>query len=262
MSQVTQEQPSMLARAEEIQRQIQQLSSRDLQLWSIVCLVILVLTGGLLALLAPNLMTVQQMLRMEQAYLPQLFFGLICLVVLFNIYLLSQRRALNSTRKALIGELVLNERLESLSLVDPLTQLLNRRALNELISHQLARANRSGEALTFLNIDINNFRELNAKLGNMEGNRVLVEFSKLDKDLRVKDGKVLAHASNKEDIYKALLQTRGKNVSIEYCGELPQDLVVMFCSKLHVDAHWASLDRESRCYRSSRHKSHQPRREF
>ncbi len=142
MSQVTQEQPSMLARAEEIQRQIQQLSSRDLQLWSIVCLVILVLTGGLLALLAPNLMTVQQMLRMEQAYLPQLFFGLICLVVLFNIYLLSQRRALNSTRKALIGELVLNERLESLSLVDPLTQLLNRRALNELISHQLARANR------------------------------------------------------------------------------------------------------------------------
>ena len=91
---------------------------------------------------------------------------------------------------------------------------------------------------------------------------VLVEFSKLDKDLRVKDGKVLAHASNKEDIYKALLQTRGKNVSIEYCGELPQDLVVMFCSKLHVDAHWASLDRESRRYRSSRHKSHQPRREF
>jgi len=183
MSQVTQEQPSMLARAEEIQRQIQQLSSRDLQLWSIVCLVILVLTGGLLALLAPNLMTAQQMLRIEQAYLPQLFFGLICLVVLFNIYLLSQRSALNTTRKALIGELVLNERLESLSLVDPLTQLLNRRALNELISHQLARSNRSGEPLTFLSIDINDFRELNAKLGNMEGNRVLVEFSKMLKNV-------------------------------------------------------------------------------
>ena len=54
----------------------------------------------------------------------------ICLIVLVNIYFLSQRVALNSTRKALISELVLNERLESLSLVDPLTQLLNRRALN------------------------------------------------------------------------------------------------------------------------------------
>jgi hypothetical protein len=49
---------------------------------------------------------------------------------------------------------------------------------------------------------------------------VLVEFSKLDKNLRVKEGKVLAHAPNKEDIYKALLRTRGKNVSIEYCGQL------------------------------------------
>ena len=86
----------------------------------------------------------QRLIRIEEGYLPQLFFGLICLVVLFNIYLLSQRVNLNSTRKALISELVLNERLESLSLIDPLTQLFNRRALNELISHQVARANRNG----------------------------------------------------------------------------------------------------------------------
>ena len=179
MSQVRQEQPSMLARAEEIQRQIQELSGRDMQLWSIVTLVILVLTGGFLALVAPNLVWAQRVVKIEQAYLPQLVFGLLCLVVLFNIYLLSQRVALNSTRKALISELVLNERLESLSLIDPLTQLLNRRALNELISHQLARANRTGEPLTFLMIDLNNFRELNAKLGNMEGNRVLTEFARI-----------------------------------------------------------------------------------
>ena len=173
----------MLVRAEEIQRQIQRLSSRDLQLWSIVSLVILVLTGGFLALIAPNLAGGERMMRVGQAYLPQLFLGLICLVVLFNIYLLSQRSALNSTRQALIGELVLNERLESLSLIDPLTQLLNRRALNELISHQLARSNRSGEPLTFLSIDINDFRDLNAKLGNMEGNRVLTEFARILKSV-------------------------------------------------------------------------------
>jgi hypothetical protein len=58
---------------------------------------------------------------------------------------------------------------------------------------------------------------------------VLVEFSRLDKDLRVKDGKVIAHAANKEDIYKALLHTRGKNVAVEYCGKIPEDLAVMFC---------------------------------
>jgi diguanylate cyclase (GGDEF)-like protein len=179
MSQVSQEQPSMLARAEQIQEQIQALSRRDLHLWSIASLVVLMLTGGFLALMAPNLFGGQRMLRMDQAYLPQLGFGLICLVVLFNIYVLSQRTTLNSTRKALIGELVLNERLENLSLIDPLTQLLNRRGLNELISHQLSRANRNGEPLAFLSIDIDAFRELNAKLGSLEGNRVLTEFAKM-----------------------------------------------------------------------------------
>ena len=179
MSEVRQEQPSMLARADEIQRQIHDLSSRDMQLWSIVSLIILVLTAGFLALVAPNLVWAQRIIRIEQAYLPQLVFGLICMVVLFNIYLLSQRVTLNSTRKALISELVLNERLESLSLIDPLTQLFNRRALNELISHQLARSNRNGTPLTILIMDLNGFRELNSKLGSMEGNRVLGEFSRL-----------------------------------------------------------------------------------
>src|SRR5438128_7831490 len=179
MSQVRQEQPSMLARAEDIQRQIHELSSRDMQLWSIVSLVVLVLTAGFLALIAPNLVWAQRMVRLEEAYVPQLFFGLICLIVLFNIYLLSQRVTLNSTRKALISELVLNERLESLSLIDPLTQLFNRRALNELISHQLARSNRNGTPLTILIMDLNGFRELNSKLGSMEGNRVLTDFARM-----------------------------------------------------------------------------------
>jgi diguanylate cyclase (GGDEF)-like protein len=179
MSQVRQEQPSMLARAEAIQRQIHELTSRDTQLWSIVTLVILVLTAGFLTVVMPNLTMKQRLIRIEEGYLPQLFFGLICLVVLFNIYLLSQRVNLNSTRKALISELVLNERLESLSLIDPLTQLFNRRALNELISHQVARANRNGGALTFLIMDINGFRELNTKLGSMEGNRVLTDFGRI-----------------------------------------------------------------------------------
>src|SRR5207302_10240935 len=179
MSEVRQEQPSMLAKADDIQRQIHDLSIRDMQLLSIVSLIILVLTAGFLALIAPNLVWAQRIIRIEQAYLPQLVFGLICLVVLFNIYLLSQRVTLNSTRKALISELVLNERLESLSLIDPLTQLFNRRALNELISHQVARANRNGTPLTFLIMDINGFRELNAKLGSMEGNRVLTEFARM-----------------------------------------------------------------------------------
>jgi diguanylate cyclase (GGDEF)-like protein len=172
-------QPSMLVRADEIQQQIQQLSGRDLQLWSIGILVILVLTSGLLALLVPNLVWAQRVVHVEHSYLPQLFFGLISLVLLFNIYLLSQKKTLNNTRLALIRELVLNERLESLSLVDPLTQLLNRRALNELVPREVARANRVGSSLTFMAIDLNGFSDLSSKFGALEGDKVLVDFAKI-----------------------------------------------------------------------------------
>ena len=171
--------PSMLARADEIQRQIQQISGRDLQLWSIGALVMLVLAAGLSALLFPNVVWSQRVIRIESAYLPQLFFGLISLVLLFNVYLIGQKLALNNTRRALISELVLNERLESLSLVDPLTQLLNRRALNELIPREVVRANRLGSPLTFMTMDLTGFREINSKFGANEGNFVLMEFSKM-----------------------------------------------------------------------------------
>ncbi len=176
-------QPSMLVRAEEIQRQIQQLSGRDLQLWSIVILVILVLTAGLLALIFPNLLWAQRIIHVELSYVPQLFFGLISLVLLFNIYLLGQKLNLNATRRALISELVLNERLESLSLVDPLTQLLNRRAINVLIPREVARANRLGSSLTFMTIDLNKFRALNQSFGTTEGDFVLTEFAKILKTI-------------------------------------------------------------------------------
>lgn len=171
--------PSMLARTEEIQQQIKQLSGRDLQLWSIGILVMLILTSGVLALIVPNLFWAQRVIHVEHSYLPQLFFGLICLVVLFNIYLLGQKQTLNTTRHALIGELVLNERLESLSLIDPLTQLLNRRAMNEFIPREVARANRLGGSLTITSIDINGFRAINTKFGALEGDKILVEFAKM-----------------------------------------------------------------------------------
>lgn len=182
MSQVRGEeiaQPSVVLRTEEIQQQIHQISGRDLQLWSIGILVILVLTAGLVAFVLPNMVWTQRVLRVEQGYLPQLFFGLISLILLFNIYLLGQKFNLNATRRALIRELVLNERLESLSLVDPLTQLLNRRAMNELIPREVARANRLGSSLSFMTIDLNGFRDINSKFGNLEGDTMLIEFAKM-----------------------------------------------------------------------------------
>jgi len=170
---------SALLHAEEIQQRIQQLSERDLQLWSIGLLLILVLAAGLLAIVFPNVAWAQPIVRLEPAYMPQLFYGLITLVVLSNIYFLTQKLAMNNIGRKLINELILNERLESLSLIDPLTHLLNRRALDEIIPKEIARTNRTGSPLTFMNIDVNSFRRINSEFGPAEGDLVLRELASL-----------------------------------------------------------------------------------
>lgn len=166
-------------RSQELQRQIQRISGRDWQLWSISLLMFIVMASGFAAVIAPNLVWHVQVLRTEARYLPQLFFGLISLVLLFNIYVISQKRELDTTRKALIQEIVFNERLEGLSLVDPLTQLLNRRALDEMLPKEVTRANRYGTPLTVVMIDLDEFKSVNDRLGMQAGDQFLFEAAKI-----------------------------------------------------------------------------------
>jgi len=56
----------------------------------------------------------------------------------------------------------------------------------------------------------------------------LIEYWQLDQQLNVVEGEVIAHSLNKEEIYKQLLHTKGKNIAIEYAEEFAQDLTVMF----------------------------------
>ena len=71
-------------------------------------------------------------------------------------------------------------------------------------------------------------RKLERDLKRYEGEWVLIEFKKLDEDLNVVEGRIVAHSPNKEEIYKKQLELKEKNLAIEYVGEPPKDLVVMF----------------------------------
>ena len=59
------------------------------------------------------------------------------------------------------------------------------------------------------------------------GQWVLVAYQELDDDLNVLRGKVLAHSSDRDEIYRQLLTVQEEKVSVEYMGEIPKDLVVV-----------------------------------
>ena len=62
---------------------------------------------------------------------------------------------------------------EALARVDALTGLGNRRAFDETLAIEIARAHASGSALSIALIDVDGFKELNDRLGHLEGDRCL-----------------------------------------------------------------------------------------
>jgi diguanylate cyclase (GGDEF)-like protein len=79
------------------------------------------------------------------------------------------------------------EKLEYLSLRDPLTCLLNRRSLEEMLNRTIARAKR-GVVSALLYMDLDNFKDVNDTVGHAAGDEVLKTLSGLLKaELRTED---------------------------------------------------------------------------
>ena len=52
---------------------------------------------------------------------------------------------------------------------------------------------------------------------------VLIEFTELDAELKVVQGKVIAHSPNKQEIYQTLLRLENERIAIEFTGEMPKE---------------------------------------
>ncbi len=92
-------------------------------------------------------------------------------------------------RHKITAELSLaNTRLQSLALIDPLTELLNRRGLQEALSREIQWSQREGSDLLVLHAGLDNFKLVNQSLGHATGDVVLKEVSqKLKASLRTTD---------------------------------------------------------------------------
>jgi diguanylate cyclase (GGDEF)-like protein len=78
-------------------------------------------------------------------------------------------------------------RLDRQARTDPLTGLYNRRGFQELGAREIERAKRRGTPLVMVGVDLDGFKGVNDTLGHAEGDRVLVEISRVLKAGRVTD---------------------------------------------------------------------------
>jgi len=87
-----------------------------------------------------------------------------------------------------------NEVLEQLSITDGLTKLHNHRFFQDHLTREIKRANRTGEPLSMVLLDIDDFKRLNDRLGHAAGDDVLQRIADVlsesvrDSDLLVRYG--------------------------------------------------------------------------
>ncbi|MDR7555363.1 MAG: diguanylate cyclase [Armatimonadota bacterium] len=102
--------------------------------------------------------------------------------------------------------------LEELATSDPLTSLLNRRALEERLYLEMERARRSGHPLSCLILDIDLFKEINDRYGHKVGDDVIRQLAKVVLE-RKRDRDVVCRYGGEEFVW--LLPGIDKGLAVE-----------------------------------------------
>jgi diguanylate cyclase (GGDEF)-like protein len=162
-----------------VTKQLAALEKRDWELWIIVCFAGFVVAIGLLALIAPAAFISQDEVHLQVTVSRQLVVGLFVLVTLLNSYLITRRFDLRRTRQKLISSTIQNELVRLQSFTDPLTEVYNRRSLEDMAGRFISHARRLQNALTFMLIDVDKFKQVNTRFGHLTGDFVLAEVATL-----------------------------------------------------------------------------------
>lgn len=165
-------QQSLLATVSE---QMMALEKRDWEVWLISAGVGILFGIVLLALLFRAAFPQHGSLHLDVPVSPEFFFIFVALLIAYNTYVINRRRQLRRTRQQVISTTIQSELVRLQSFTDPLTEVYNRRALDDIVRRFTSNAKRQGKPLSFMMVDIDNFRDINTRFGHLLGDFVLAE---------------------------------------------------------------------------------------
>src|SRR3984893_8848738 len=169
--------------APDFKKSLRRLDHRVSWQWWNAVLVITLLMGTIVVLSLPR--EFQSDDPLFQLQLTNAVRGLLGLVLIFNVYTLYQQHLLKQVRNELAKQVeiateqrIRAEALYELSILDPLTDLFNRRHADERLRIEMNRADRHGNALIVLAFDLDNLKQINDRFGHVVGDLALKEFAR------------------------------------------------------------------------------------
>jgi diguanylate cyclase (GGDEF)-like protein len=165
--------------AAKLTHELSRLEKRDWELWLIVAISGIVGGCTLLCTLFPSTFLQTGEAHLEITISRRLFFVALTLLILLNTYIATRRAELRRGRGNLVATTIQSEVVRLSSFTDPLTEVYNRRSLDEMAARFISRARRLQEPLTFLMVDVDRFKEVNTRFGHITGDFVLSEVAGL-----------------------------------------------------------------------------------
>jgi polar amino acid transport system substrate-binding protein len=102
--------------------------------------------------------------------------SLILLIIYWNTKIIKANTLLKEAQKKIEEK---NKELEKLAITDKLTNLYNRRKIDELLENEIHRSERFGRAFGFAILDIDHFKNVNDTYGHQAGDKVLREIANI-----------------------------------------------------------------------------------
>ena len=153
---------------EQIEANMGQIDRREWWLWSSAISVMLLLALGIGSFAVPALLSGFD--SFHAFFINDAVRGLFGLVLVFNTYVVYEQIQINRIRQEFADNLY------KMAVVDPVTNLFNRRYILHRLGEEIARCRRHGRPLTVIALDLDCFKHMNDEYGHAFGDDVLRMF--------------------------------------------------------------------------------------
>ena len=158
-----------------IQAELVQLESQKREFWILILFAGMVLVLGVLSFFFPRNFWYSEGLHISIS--PQVLFVIMVTMVLASLVYVRRDLEVRGLRLANVQQIMSSQEEQANSMIDAVTNVFTRGFLQDLMTSEISRAERTSRSLALIMCDLNNFKQVNDRYGHLMGDYVLSQIA-------------------------------------------------------------------------------------